>query len=312
MTVRDELEAALRARWDRETLAVYADHLESIGEPRGELISIDLRIDETGATPALIAHRRALIDQWFGFQPAGVRHGFVDLDASSADPVIQLELLDGPAAPFVRSTIIVGAPATIVAALAKLSETERPWLTRLVIRQWSEGEAPTMPDVLVARLVRATPHLAHLEIDGRRVIGAFAHPAVRHARLSGCDAVTALPPGLTSLDFAFHAHLASKHEKKIVARVRDRLLTGPLPHLTSLDLSRNEPGYLDPDSLGGEEDVYGILASLALRAQLEVLRLPRLFAPRQEGLLRAALPGMPNLRELVVGGAAQVVGATGA
>ena len=42
---RDQLEASLRARWDRETLAVYADHLEAIGEPRGELISIDLRID---------------------------------------------------------------------------------------------------------------------------------------------------------------------------------------------------------------------------------------------------------------------------
>src|SRR5438552_7266092 len=49
----DELEATLRARWDRETLAVYGDHLMSAGDPRGELVALDLRIDDEGATAEL-------------------------------------------------------------------------------------------------------------------------------------------------------------------------------------------------------------------------------------------------------------------
>jgi len=39
---RDVLEADLLANWETAQLAVYADFLQSAGDPRGELIAIDL------------------------------------------------------------------------------------------------------------------------------------------------------------------------------------------------------------------------------------------------------------------------------
>lgn len=285
-------------------LQVYADHLESIGEPRGELISIDLRIDESGPTPELRAYSKELIDRWFGFQPAGVRHGFVDIDATSAHPVEQLELLDGPAAPFVKSINIVGAPSTINDGLAKLAETPRPWLVRLVVRQWSEGKTPTIGTAGAEALAACAPHLAHLEVDGRRVFRDFTHPRLGSARLSGIDAIGALDaPALHTLDFALHAHLASTHEPKLLVRQLRTLVPAALtPKLATLDLSRNLPGYLDPDTLGGGEDIFAVLDDyLAVRAQLEVLRMPK-ATPAQLATLQAARRNMPKLRECVVAG----------
>jgi hypothetical protein len=43
---RDELEAALRVTWDHETLASYAELLRSEADPRGELIALDLRLEQ--------------------------------------------------------------------------------------------------------------------------------------------------------------------------------------------------------------------------------------------------------------------------
>ena len=41
---RQVLEDVLRADFSRENLAIYADALQEEGDPRGELIAIDLRI----------------------------------------------------------------------------------------------------------------------------------------------------------------------------------------------------------------------------------------------------------------------------
>lgn len=37
-----ELERSLAASWDLDTLAVYADHLQRRGDPRGGLMALDL------------------------------------------------------------------------------------------------------------------------------------------------------------------------------------------------------------------------------------------------------------------------------
>jgi len=44
MALRDDLESALRAAWSAADLAVYADHLQAIGDPRGEIIALDLAL----------------------------------------------------------------------------------------------------------------------------------------------------------------------------------------------------------------------------------------------------------------------------
>ena len=38
----EDLERALQSSWDRDHLAVYGDALQARGDPRGELIAIDL------------------------------------------------------------------------------------------------------------------------------------------------------------------------------------------------------------------------------------------------------------------------------
>lgn len=82
----EELEAAVRVAWDREAIAVYADHLQAIGDLRGELVAIDLRIDEGNVDAAITARREQLIAEWFGAElPPGIVHyGFVDVRATCA------------------------------------------------------------------------------------------------------------------------------------------------------------------------------------------------------------------------------------
>src|SRR5258705_9254400 len=87
MTSPAELEAQLegpRDRWDRGTLAVYADVLQAHGDPRGELIAIDLAIEANGPTPQLDVRRRQLLFAWLGDNVApkvrSHRFGMIDLD----------------------------------------------------------------------------------------------------------------------------------------------------------------------------------------------------------------------------------------
>lgn len=57
----EELASQLRARWDRDLLAVYGDLLMMRGDPRGELIALDLELEACGSTPELEARRTRLL-----------------------------------------------------------------------------------------------------------------------------------------------------------------------------------------------------------------------------------------------------------
>src|SRR5699024_4537910 len=63
---REQLEAALAIAFDRHTLAVYADYLQSISDPRGELIALDLEIEGRPCPPELAARRTSLLHAWLG------------------------------------------------------------------------------------------------------------------------------------------------------------------------------------------------------------------------------------------------------
>lgn len=309
----EDLEAAVRAAWDRESLAVYGDHLMSIGDPRGELVAMDLRIDQEGASPAVVARRNELIAAWFGSRlpPGIVRYGFVDVDATGADASDQIAIaLHGPGAAYVRSVAIAGPPDDVAAALTLVADAPRPWLTRLVVRQWSEYGAATIDAPLCAQLVAATPHLARLEVTGRRVFDELVHPAVRALRVWGFDAVASLtqagePLAVTTLDFAFHCQYAREHAAPFAPVLRDLLSAARLPALVELDLSRNESlpkadQPHEPYTLGGDLDVCSFLEHLAVRHRLEVLRLPPPMSSTDLVKLQHALDDMPALRELVV------------
>lgn len=308
MATLDELEASLRARWDRDTLAVYADHLQALGELRGELIAIDLRIEEAGPSPELVARRAELLAMWLHTLPPGkVQHGFLDVDATGADPVAQLQrAFASPGAPYIRTIAIVGPPPVVREAVAVVAGERRPALVRLVLRQWDEGHAWTIDAETFERLAAATPGLQVLEVDGYRVFEAAVHPALRRLRVSGWSALEALwgdgPawPALAELDFAFACHLGDRYLPP--PPNRDLLSEARCAALRALDLSRNEPGELDPIHLGGSTSPFAFLRRLAVCGQLRELRLPAVTTDAHLADLRAALARSPGLETIAIRG----------
>jgi hypothetical protein len=309
----DELEAALRTKWDRDTLSVYADHLQSIGELRGELIVIDLRIEEDGPLPALVERRNELLAAWLRSLPPGkVQHGFLDIDATGGDPVEQVHAaLASGGAPYIRAIAIVGPPKVLREAVAIVASAERPSLSRIVLRQWNEGQGWTIRTPDLERLIAATPALHTLEIDGYRVFEAVVHPALRRLRISGWSGIESLwgegPTwrALDELDFAFACHLGERYlppppNRELLSRAR-------FAAVRTLDLSRNEPGELDPVNLGGSTNVFAFLRRLELRDELRDLRLPAVLTDVHLQDLRVSLHELPNLVHLAIRGARQPI-----
>lgn len=316
----EELEAALRADWNRDTLAVYADTLQERGEVRGELIAIDLQIEEHGPRPELVARRKELLSAWLATLPPGkVQHGFLDLDATGVEPVAQVRAaLASPAAAYMRTAAIAGAPEALRECVAALAGAPRPGLVRLVLRQWNERALPAEPTPreleaqerealsggVFGALVAAAPALEMIEADGYHVVARGTHPAVRRLRISGWTALGSLhhgPPwsALEELDFAFASHLGDPRAE-MPGKTSRLLPPQVVPRLRVLDLSRNEPGRLDPITLGGDADLFAALGRLGLVDQLVELRLPGVHTERQLGLLRLALPRMRALERLAV------------
>lgn len=310
MATIDELEASLRTKWDRDTLAVYADHLQSIGELRGELIVIDLRIEEAGPLPELVARRQELITAWLRSLPPGkVTHGFLDIDATGGDPIEQVRTaLASRGAPYIRTIAIVGATEVLREAVAIVASEARPSLARVVLRQWGEGQAWTMSATAFERFIAATPALHTLEIDGYRLFEAAVHPALRRLRISGWSAIESLwgdgPawPALDELDFAFACHLGERYLPP--PPNRDLLSRARFAALRALDLSRNEPGELDPNNLGGSTNPFAFLRRLEICDQLVELRLPAIQTDAQLQDLRSALDKLPKLERLAIRGTA--------
>ncbi|HEU4734285.1 MAG TPA: hypothetical protein VFT22_40615 [Kofleriaceae bacterium] len=327
---RDDLERALAADFVPEHLSVYGDYLQSIGDPRGELIAIDLAgLDDE-------ARRDQLITRWLGDVPdllcvMTVECGFItDLYLDGDDPLSAPrfdELLAGPGAPYLRGVTIRGRTPWARHAVATLVTRPHRWLQRLSIQVLDQDSAmppsllaedpgdlalPTGPpsalvidDALAAALTATTPRLEELEVWGRRVFGELAHDALRSMCVTGADAVGSLVgdgpvrlPALTVLDLAFHVE---RDRSTVDHELLDALLpSGRLPRLRRLDLSRNEPGMLAPHNLGGRVDATRFLARQPIRRQLTHVRMPSVRSQRQADHLANAVADMTVLRELVV------------
>ena len=313
MATLDELEASLRTKWDRDTLAVYADHLQSIGELRGELIVIDLRIEEAGPLPELVERRKELLAAWLRSLPPGkVQHGFLDIDATGGDPLEQVRAaLESGGAPYIRTIAIVGPTRVLREAIEIVADDARPSLARVVLRQWNEGQAWTMNTALFERFIAATPSLHTLEIDGYRVFEAATHPALQRLRISGWSAIESLwgdgPawPALDELDFAFACHLGDRYLPP--PPNRDLLSRARFPAVHILDLSRNEPGEMDPVNLGGSTNPFGFLRHREICTQLLELRLPSVNTDAHLADVKSALDRLPRLERLAIRGAKQPI-----
>jgi len=332
--IRDGLEAVLAASWDRDTLAVYADHLQSLGDPRGELIVIDLQLEQR-STPELVARRASLLSAWLGrLVPSNphtswvgdsFRFGFVeDLVIDGHDPSADERLasvLGSPLALYLKRVTIRGESAHAARVLASLSSTRHSWLTQLSVRTWTEGEP--IDDATVAAFIAAAPQLALLEVQGTRVFETFAHPALRRLRVTGWSALPALVSDtaddmfatVTDLDFAFYETYDPAHYAPAAPQVGKELPALQLPALRRLDLARNEPeraniqrydfddvvDYDPRDDLDyGELTALRFLGTLALRNQVTHLRLPSVRSEAEFQELSAAVAGMSALVELEI------------
>ena len=198
------IEAQLAASWDAAHLAIYGDALQAVGDPRGELIAIDLR---TAASPApeLASRRRALLDALVGghvvrrFDATRFEYGFVETiripSLSSGHEAAFLDLLGSPLGPYLRRVEISGAAAHVRQHVALLARAPQRWLLSLAIRlddsYGSRAVGPIISKRATAALIAATPRLERLSVESfgigpgprRPVFAAFDHPTVRDVRL---------------------------------------------------------------------------------------------------------------------------------
>jgi uncharacterized protein (TIGR02996 family) len=323
-TPETRLEAALAASWDRDTLAVYADYLVERGDPRGELIAIDLLLEQR-SSPDLVARRATLLTAWLGklvpndphtpWIGDSFRFGFVDdLVLDGADPNAPHHLatmLASPLAPYLKRVTVRGDREAIAMTLRTLARDTHRWLSELVV----DSNARVADDEVVvdaetiAALIAATPQLRALDVAGTRVAESFAHPALRDLRVTGAFALPALFDGSLEAVIALDFKLALAPDPYAYDEGEPpRAPQLQMAALRKLDLSRNVPAqryaWVDEDVEGLVDDdvadplVY--LGSLAARRQLTHLALPVVRDEAAFMALQAIVDGMPMLEEIVL------------
>ncbi|MCW5803538.1 MAG: hypothetical protein KIT31_14240 [Deltaproteobacteria bacterium] len=188
----------------REMLAVYADDLQSEGDPRGELIALDLLIEAHGTTTELVARRASLLAAWLGaYRPVDNPHhawvgdtfrlGFIEdleLDSRDANTIERLPgLLASPAGRYLRGATVRGDGAFVERALLVLAAHHHAWLERLaIVSPWGSWMSAETVDAIIV----ATPRLEHLVVGGMSVLRAFPHPNLRSLEVIGTTALAAL------------------------------------------------------------------------------------------------------------------------
>ena len=298
MTRRDELEAALRVHPDEATLHVYADFLQAEGDPRGELIALDVgcvRDDK---------RRGKLLVKWLGDDVtlawsaahelwyagdldathATFECGFVDLTVAEDGGATALRLLASSASDYLRRVSLAGPTSVLAPVLAQLVARPRPWLQQLAIARPRTEYAPLVEAPLARALVEATPSLEVLDLDGRNLLDRFVHPNLRELGVSGGDAIDLVDgppfPALHAIDY--------RHD--LDRPVRMLLAPARVPAVRRLCVSRSEPG----------RELYALLGTLPIAGQLSKVVVPAVRTPAEVALVQAAIDRMPLLRELVI------------
>jgi len=296
----DELEASLQTRWDLETLEVYADCLESRGDPRGELIALDLAIAKQGATPELLEIRRARLIAWLGsdticsrpWNPRDFRFGFLEdyfITGRHVEQEYVAALLASPAGGYLRGVHLFTDAGDLAEALELLASRPLRWLRRLAIRQ-VDDKGP-VPAKVIDAFIAAAPHLEELALDGERILLSPCHPNVRTLRLTGGTAIVvgaAAMPQVTELDLVLD-HADATDLPRLAALANPRTFPG----LQRLDLSRNEYSY--PTTLDRNVGVFPFLHAVERLERITHLRLPSLRTEQDVRDLHGLLARLPDL-----------------
>jgi hypothetical protein len=290
------LEASLQSSWDPDTAAVYADLLTSRGNPRGELIAIELAIERGGWTRELDERRREKLFAWLGgdtlcdrrLHPRHFRHGLVDFhvyaDAKHSEITVLQALLASPAGNYVHGLGLSGGHSELSHCLNAIAAHGLPWLRRLAISR--QGSRPIANDRL-AKVFDATPQLDELILEGPKLITSPGHPNVRTLRIAGGDSLVigASPmTWVTTLDLAFEdpdtwRPVAQEEHLRLAPLVNPRTF----PALHTLDLSRNDLRRYSQGPHPGES-VFPFLDAVENVERIAKVRLPAIHT--DEGAVR--------------------------
>ncbi|MFT3698885.1 MAG: hypothetical protein QM831_37405 [Kofleriaceae bacterium] len=200
MTSLDAIEAALARSFDDEHLAVYADALQAIGDPRGEMIAIELK-----GTPLSLAPRHAeLHAAWVRDIPAGVQattsqgmiHAIVESEVAAT------ALLSGRYRHYLRSLTIEGTHEVARTTLDAISDG--PPMPFLVVFDLSKYLGPyRLYDG--SRLAAAMPNADLIELGGESFLHGFGHPTCAELQLLGRPLVGPSSwPLVENLSWAFY------------------------------------------------------------------------------------------------------------
>jgi hypothetical protein len=319
------LDAALAKSLDRDVLAVFADRLQAVDDPRGELIAIDLEIERSGARAELVARRTSVLEAWLGPELAtigdSVRFGFIEDLVLAEDSAIPLERISSfvatPIGRCIRGIAIIGDVEQLERALHAWSASDHPHLTRLElsatggdipIEQISDGKRTL--EVCWARC----PQLQTLTLRGDHVLESCTHPNVRRLVLTGFRALEQGAPmtSVEEIDFAFNDARSRDHGEKLEMQAADAPWILPifsaehLPALRRLDVSRNERELLFSrwdygyEERTGEIPLFSWLAGQRILPQLTHLRVPSVRDADDHQHLVRVLEQAQRLEELVV------------
>ena len=309
METRETLEAALAASWDRDTLTVYADHLQAEGDPRGELIALDLQIELTGNNVELSKRRTSLLYAWLGalvpldnvhgsWVGDSMKFGFVEdlvFDSREPNALARIEqVLASPAGDYVRGMTMRGSAPDLEAAFAVIARREHTWLAKLAVG--AIYQSGTIAPAIAREAFHAMPRLHALELRGQPAFAPFSHPSIKRLVIESRAVYAALGDGasfddLVELDVTLGTTTVYDDYEGEYLEEEPPAET-PLPRIAFPSLRRLV--------LGGVGASYDFLRSLDARAHLTSLRIPMLRSASELADLKAAIHDMAALETIEI------------
>ncbi len=260
---------------------MYGDALQATGDPRGELVALDLHRERHGETPAYReAWPRAMM-AWLGelwtdsplapWAARSFRFGF--LDDLRIQPRGNLRSVDvcraalrSPAGRFLRGATITDDARGIREALDVLAGGTWPWLDHLAIEQ--DSRRSPGPFALAGILGAAVPHLREVTVRGYSAAAAPLPASVQRLVIDGAYALDALDAGSSNVrEIDIKILAAGPHA---IARVAQRLAPARFPALVHLDLSRCEH---NPYLVYTHDDALRVVQVLEAPERLRTLRI---------------------------------------
>jgi hypothetical protein len=250
----DQLADVLRESWSDDHVAVYADRLIALGEPRGELITVELALRQRPSRDAA-ARFDALLETCFGDirstdldefrstrgigERATVRLGFLEAVVESAIDI--RKIYNSRNGRYLRTMTMRGDTGMLNDSLAMLSIRPHIWLGELAIIQTRAYQPDSkLGEEATEDLFDAMPNLTSLFATGHRLLSLGELSSVRRLRISELDTVSFVSaPRLEYLELS-----AETLDPQTLPRYLDELWRRA-PALRAVEVSRRAVGFTE-------------------------------------------------------------------